>query len=420
MSDVFQSSYVNPTVIPEHTFSLGLPGTSVYYQFISNGFLPKNFIDFRNDTAFIVPSKILADLQDQNMINSNSSVDLFHLRLKIQNGYYWFGIRSNVSISFQYPKELFSLPLDGNFAFIGKNLDFSNLKMDATLYNEYSFGMAKEYNHWIFGGRVSLLQGLSNIQFDPKSFNIQIDTVNYDVVGHANGTLNTAGIPMNSAGDMSFDHAQSMSYITNYLTNFKNKGFALSLGATYKLDDKLSFSLAFSDFGYINWKDSVTNYTIKGNSTFPLDIVSNYLNDKKIDVDSILDEFNRDTIQKSYRTYLHPKYFLSANYKIFKRTIVGFSATGVYNKKLYPAYTLGLSQGVGRYFNLLATMSYNQKTIHNLGVGLVIKPGPVQIYVIADNVYPLINPLYTTNINVRFGMNFVFGRVKPAVGLPYR
>jgi hypothetical protein len=68
----------------------------------------------------------------------------------------------------------------------------------------------------------------------------------------------------------------------------------------------------------------------------------------------------------------------------------------------------------------LATISYNQKTINNLGVGLIIKPGPFQFYVIADNVYPAINPLYTTNGNIRVGMNLVFGRVKSAVGLPYR
>lgn len=100
--------------------------------------------------------------------------------------------------------------------------------------------------------------------------------------------------------------------------------------------------------------------------------------------------------------------------------MIGFSASGVYNKKLYPAYTFGISQGVGRFFNLLATMSYNQRTINNLGVGLMIKPGNFQFYVIADNAYPLINPLYLTNINVRVGLNLVFGRVKPSIGLPYR
>ena len=426
MSDVFQSSYVNPTIIPEHTFSLGLPGMSSFYgQFISNGFLPKNIIDFKNDGAHVVPDKLLSELTDKNLLYSGNSVDIFHLRFKVRNGYYWVGIRNNFNLSFQYPKDFLSLAIMGNEQFIGKSMDLGNLNIDATLYNEYSFGMAMEYNHWVFGGRISLLQGLSNIQFEPKSLNIEIDSSMYGQTMNANAQLNTAGIPKNSAGDPSIDHVQELDYITNYLTNFKNKGVSLSAGVTYKLNDRVKFSASFYDLGYISWKDSVTNYNLKGQSNFSgLNLLQSYLNgtDIKADtiVDSMLKDFNRDTTQNAYKTYLHPKFNVSVSYNLFRRTIIGLSASGVYNKKLYPAYTLGLSQGVGRFFNLLATISYNQKTINNLGVGLVIKPGPFQFYVIADNVYPAINPLYTTNANIRIGMNFVFGRVKHAVGLPYR
>ncbi len=426
MSDVFQSSYINPTVLPEHTFSLGLPGvSSIYTQVITNGFRPGKVISFRNDTTHIDLNKLLAELKDKNLIYSGTSVDIFHLRLKIRNGYYWFGVRNNLNVSFQYPKDFIELAMRGNASFIGRSLDFSNLNVDMTLYNEYSFGMAKEYNRWVFGGRISLLQGLSNIQFVPKSLNIKIDTLMFRETANADASLNMAGIPMNSSGSPSFDHVSELSYITDYLTSFKNKGFSLSAGVTYKLNDKLKFSASFYDLGFINWKDSVVNYTLKGQSSFSgLDVLKGYLNGTNIGadtvVDKMLDDFTRDTIHKSYKTYLNPKFNVSVSYNIFRRTTIGLSASGVYNKKLYPAVTLGLSQGLGRFLNLLTTISYNQKTINNLGVGFVIKPGPFQIYVITDNIYPAINPESFTNVNIRVGMNFVFGRVKQAVGLPYR
>jgi len=426
LRDVYQSSYINPTVIPEHTFSLGLPGnSSVYTQLISNGFRPGKVVDFKNDTLYISPSKLLSELSDKNLLYSGTSVDLFHLRIRIRNGFYWIGARTNVNVDFQYPKDFIELAIKGNQSFIGRNMDFSNLKLDATVYNEYSYGMALEYNRWIFGGRVSLLQGLANVQFDPKTLNMKIDTLNLRQTINSDARLNMAGIPMNGAGEPDFDKFSDVNYMTDYLTSFKNRGFALSAGATYKMTDRLRFSASFYDLGFIHWKDSVTNYNLKGNSNFSgIDILNDYLNGKDFDansiVDTILNDFNRDTVKKAYTTYLKPKFNLSVSYNLFRRTVVGFSASGVYNNKIYPAFTVGIQQGLGRFLNILATMSYNQKTIQNLGFGLVIKPGPMQIYIVTDNIFPIFNPNYTTNMNIRVGTNIVFGRVKPAAGLPYR
>lgn len=425
MRDIFQSSYINPSITPEHTFSLGFPGSSVYGQFITNGFVINNIAEFRNDTMHVDPNKLLNELKDNNMLFVGQNVDIFHLRTKIQNGYYWFAIRQNLNATFNYPKDLVGLALQGNAAYVGSSLDFSNLKVDVSLYNEYSFGMMKEFPKWSFGGRISLLQGLSNVRFDPEVLNIEIDTAMYGHYGHADAKLYTAGIPRNSAGDPSIDHVDDMNWITNYFTNFKNKGFALSGGVTYKYDDRTRLSFSFYDLGFINWKDSVQTYTLKGETDFNgLDMVAEWLYGGSVDVDSLLqameDDFTRDTIYSSYRTWLHPKFNLTASYDLARRTSLGFSFTGVYNSKFYPALTFGLQQGIGRWFNIIATASLNQRSFNNLGFGFMIKPGPTQIFIVADNLYPAINPLYTTNVNFRFGMNWVFGRVKQPEGMPYR
>jgi hypothetical protein len=47
----------------------------------------------------------------------------------------------------------------------------------------------------------------------------------------------------------------------------------------------------------------------------------------------------------------------------------------------------------------------------------MFKPGPVQFYLAADNLCPLISPMYATNVNVRAGVNLVFGKVKKEQGL---
>ena len=423
MPGVFQSSFVNPTVIPEHTFSMGY---SIYTQVVTNGFVPNNVLIFRDDTMHFDPNLLLDDLRDKNLFYMGENTDIFHIRTKILNGYYWFAIRQRMESSFFYPYDLFRMVIEGNEPYIGQTLDFSNLKIFTSLFNEYSFGMTKEYPHWIFGGRLSLLQGLSNINFNPTRLSIKVEDEMYGQLANADAQLRTSGIPKDGNGDPSFDHVEEPEWITDYFTNFKNKGFALSGGATYRYDDRTRISLSFRDVGFITWKDSIETYTLNGNTNFTgLDIMSDLLYGNDVEVDSIfeniLDEdFHRDTIYNKYTTWLNPKFNLTASYDLARRTTVGFSFSGVVNQKLYTALTLSLSQGIGRFFSIVGTASINQRSFTNLGLGLMLKPGPLQIFVVADNLYAAHNPLTTTNFNIRVGVNLVFGRINQPEGLPFR
>jgi hypothetical protein len=49
----------------------------------------------------------------------------------------------------------------------------------------------------------------------------------------------------------------------------------------------------------------------------------------------------------------------------------------------------------------------------------MIKPGPLQIFAIVDNAYPLINPLSTTNLNATGGDKPGICRVKQPEGMPF-
>ncbi len=123
MRNVFQASFVNPTVIPEHTFSTGF---SVFGQAITNGFLPQNVLDYRNDSMHVNLNGLLGDMNDKNLIFVGQNLDLFHVRYKVRNSYAWFAIRENLSVNLQYPRDLFSLAIDGNQPYI---VDFDKARL---------------------------------------------------------------------------------------------------------------------------------------------------------------------------------------------------------------------------------------------------------------------------------------------------
>ncbi len=425
--DVFQSSYLSPTVRPEHAVSIGLPGiSSVYTQVINNGFVPSAVAKKGIDTIFLSTEKILDNLRDVNLLNLSADIDIFHLRLRIYNWTCWLGVRQRHSLSFYYPKDLFDFTLRGNKHLVGKTIDFSGLGLNANLHREYSFGISTELNKWTIGGRISLLQGLSSLYLKPKMIKATIDEEDFDHNFEMDAILYSAGVPFTEDQMLNTDVFSDTDWLIGYMSRFRNPGASLAFGLSYKLNQKTSISFSFSDVGLIYWNDSTINYRAKGLTTFNgLDGLTSWLNGGELDIDTALNTFRKnltgEEFEGSFTTWLHPKFYLSTNYQLSNRTYVGAQLYATINRRIYPALAVGISQGFGRYLNFALTASMNQRTFTNLGFGMLIKPGPLQIYLGLDNFYsPLIDPLTFTNMNFRFGINLVFGRVKTPQGLPYR
>lgn len=444
MYNVFQSTYLNPAVRSEHSVSIGLPFlSSIQVQFIHNGFVPGSFLKLDGNTLYVSPNDLDKQLRNRNMLYANGAIDLFHIKFRIRNWDVWYASRQNHELALFYPKSMFSLFIEGNEQYADASMDLSPLGLNASIYREHTVGAATEWGKWVFGGRLSLMHGLTNAYFNPKKLSISVEGDMYALNVVSDATLKTSGIPGDSLKNADFSQFgdfdgmnvknladlrefMKTNYTANYFTRFRNPGIALSGGASYKFDARTTFTFAFSDLGFISWSDSTKVYSINGKSSFNgLDALGEAMGGAGFSPDSIVDQLlsnftTAETLADSYRVWLNPKFYLSASYQLAQRTYVGASFYGVVNRRLYPAFTLGITQGLGRVLNIALSASMNQRTISNVGLGLVLKPGPFQIYLLADNIYaPLVDPFTFTNMNFRVGMNLVFGRVKTPQGLPY-
>lgn len=426
-NDVFQSTYLNPTAQSSFTLSIGLPG--VYGQGIHNGFAPKDLLNIENGVLSITPSGVLNKLTHKNLFYTGFDVDVFHLKLRVYNWNYWLGVRQRHSASIHNPKGIFELLYYGNAHFIENPLDLSDFKANVSMFQEYTFGTSTQVNEWTFGGRLSFLSGLANAYVNPDNLRMDIDEDMYGVSINADGMLRSAGL-YSALTDSTFSF--NSTEIINYLTRFRNPGIALSLGATYQLDQRTTFSIAVNDLGFIHWNDEVANYRLKSNLEFNgFDILGDFLTGSELDFDALLEDlgeevemllpdFENPTDRYTYNRWLYPSFYLSANHQVARYTRVGVQMHGVINNKFYPSLSVGITQGVGRVFEVALLGSYNQRTMSNVGFGFVVKPGPFQIYMVADNIFaPIVNPLTITNVNFRFGINLVFGRTKTEKYLPY-
>lgn len=438
MGSVFQSTYYNPTSRAEHTVSIGLPGiSSVYFQAIHSGFVPSSIV--QRDTGGVIvlqPSLIPKELRDHNMISTDLSFDLFHLRIKSYNWDFWLGARQRVDLTLSYSGDMFRLLLDGTTKAFDENpnleanvFDFSKMGVNSTLFGEISIGGSAEVSQWVIGGSLNLLQGQANIHIKPDVFELTVDPEMYNLSFDAQGTIHSAGIPVryDSVEGLGLKEEINADWAISRLTHLRNPGVSLSGGAAYMLNHRTTFTFAFRDLGFIRWTDGVYNQNFDSQASFSgVDMLTALTGGEEgSSLDSLLKfddifAFEYTTDSLSYTTWLSPKFLLAAEYRLARRTSLGIQFFGVYNRSLHPALTLSASQGLGRFFSLHLSASYNQRTFRNLGFGLVVKPGPFQFYIVADNYYPVIDPLKLTNLNIRAGMNLVFGRVKRPEGLPYR
>ncbi len=118
---------------------------------------------------------------------------------------------------------------------------------------------------------------------------------------------------------------------------------------------------------------------------------------------------------------LHGQLYLNGQYKLTEATKVYGTMNMMMWKTVRTSLTAGIYHEIGRTFNITLNNTVQYNRFFNIGLGFMVKPGPVQFYFVADNIFagnfvryknvdtPL--PDYMTNANIRLGLNLVFGKV---------
>jgi hypothetical protein len=449
MDRLFQSSYTKPMAKREHKFSIGIPLiSSVYAGFSSSAFSLNNI---RKPGINGIDSLDLNLLRahvakGSNMIYAGGGFDVFHISYQTDKAIYSFNVSQQNSLLLAFPGSIASTPIEGNLNddFTGKNIDLSGLAMNTFAYNEYAFGYTSDWDKFTYGARVKILQGLYNVSYsaDKLDLNTQrnISRIDYDIDGAMQVTAdldatllslpNSLGSNTSTGTGLNFTPGD----ILGLSSSFKNVGAALDLGASYKYDEKWTFSFAANNLGFINWAGSISSeYHFKGTGSFQgfnlgpfiaggqqLSQI-NYGDTLTHTTQNIQNGLNGTRVRgNGYATALAPRFYLSARYHIHKNINLDATMTFFIYHKLYPAIGLSGQYNPSRLFSFTATTNLQFGVLH-FGAGIIFKPGPVQLYMIADNLAVLdilyLNvtesgtylPLTSQMMNVRVGMNIAFG-----------
>lgn len=409
MPNISQSSAIFPTNRPKYDVVIGLPGVSGVYLGMQNSAFSIGDI-YENKTIF--PSRLPGLTSGGNYLSLRNEVDLLHVRFRTRKLFWSVGGAVETQANMVLPHDFFRLFVEGNAPFVNTNTraDLSDLRFESYSYASAYIGLNAPIDadgKWIVGGRIRRLGGIAYGGITNNQLGITpTDPDNY-------GQAVNADYLMRFSSPVSLD-----SFSSNATPKFglNNGGWGADLGLTYQYSDRWKFSFAATNFGYINWKDNATSLSGRFNTInfngFTLDQLrdtADKFNGEAIG-DTLKNRFKADTTRGGFTTYLSPRLLLAASYELPSKTVLSLAAGGSFYNGFRPAATLNVYQPLGRLVDITAGVVYQNSRINNISAGLMLKPGPFQIYFVTDNMLGWISPVNTRMLNARVGLNLVFGK----------
>lgn len=419
---------LNPAYQPEYKTYIGLPGLSgISINYLNTGFNVQSVLRKNaQDSVYVDFNRFHKGLRRHNRIavSNENALFTFGLRLK-KNWYFTFDVTEKNDLLFSFNRDIFTFMLKGNTDYLGKTFDFGSLGLNGSLYSEFAVGLSKKVNDKLtVGGRVKFLRGIANVNSTKSKMSAYTSADGDRITLHSKQNIRVSAPLKYELSEDDFVDWNSIKLnddkLLTSLINTRNNGFAVDLGGEYQFMPKLKFYASLLDLGFIRWGSNT--HMFKQNTSFDWQgaDISNSINpdapgykeiDKAFDnlLDSLKDNFRFSDHQGNYTTMLHTKLYAGATYEVHKMLNVGglFKAT-MLGKTFYPSLTFSANSRLLR--NLAASVSYSTMfgSYANIGFGLTAKLGPLQLFVVTDNVLAA-NFTRARSLSTSFGINILTG-----------
>jgi len=434
MRGVPQANRINPAYQPDCKVYLGMPALSPLRFDLTSGSLAYEDVIFKSTTmdsliTFLHPEAdkqlFLSNLKEVNHINFDFGTSLASLGFRSKNSFISLDLTTRLETDIMYPGDLARMIIQGpdtagSFELRGTGLNLS-------VYNEVALGWSRNFGDKLsIGVRGKVLFGLVNMNTKSSTMHLTTSdslwTVTSDMQINVSTPVTTEALLGNSFElEQFFSDLGNISYgLEDVLANpgdffnTQNFGYAIDLGVNFRPFSQLQLSASVLDLGKMNWsKNTVTmnvqgEYEFRGLEVVPFQEIDSMMFQNMADS---LYGFVSGDIGSSYAYSLHPKIMLGAAFYPIPNISFGImSRTDLLPDGPLEKLTATANLTTGRFINLTLTYSYFLGYTKNLGAGLSFNVGPLNLYLISDNIgNNLLWPQESQSVNLWFGMNLCFG-----------
>ncbi len=424
-------------------FNFSLPLLSSIQASANSDFLYSNIIKKRplDGSKFLDVNSFLASLEEENNINLEAKFNILRFGFKVKESYVSFSVDEKINFDVGIKKELFQFLLNGNKD-LSNNQSIGGIMPSIAHTREISLGYVRKFkikdNYLNVGIKPKYYFGLADLNLNNElNYSNENDFSKIGVNVSGDGTFSGPIDITSDNGKLDFNNIESNFEISDYIANTSNSGLGFDFGFNYTMDigekddenkngealkkQKLKIDFSLVDIGKINWETNTKKlnyqlaYQYDGfDITNSLDSESdNYVSFGDLISDKI-DSIETDNIlnvqeNQSYSTSFKPKFYLNTSFIFSEKFSAGLLFNSL-NSGLFDDVNISVHSSLRLRDIVHLSASYSK--IGNMGLGLSLKGGPFQIYVLTDNLLGTTklasNPYEINDININFGINFVF------------
>ncbi len=424
MDNVAERSNMNPAFIPNCKFYLDfilLP--NLYFNVGTNNLTFNDLIYTQNGiatTAFHSKksiNKFYNSLHPTTDIKLNLGLNLLSFGFRVKQHYFTFDVGLNADTYVYLPKDMFKLALYGTPNANGVNsYDLSSLGIEASLYSRIGFGYMNKINdQWQIGFKVKALMGYANI--DTRINSLQLDASRHAWNLKTDGNIH-ATLPMTFASneDGGIDFSSAQLYNTNDLISllYKPSGYggSVDFGISYEPIPYLTISTSITDLGFIYWSKGAISGNMKGKHQ--IDELVNYTLGDTVPIgnqisetfqnlgEDILGTIHTNNYNNAYMTMMRANFYAGIEYGVLHNAIsFGLVNRLTFNNRRYQdEVTLALNLRPANWLKATIDYSFLNGRWGNLGLGLNLRMGIFNMYLLADYIPISFTRLHTETTKI--------------------
>jgi hypothetical protein len=419
--------FIGVPLLSQIHFNAGLTGFSAFDLFANDG------KDFNQKLSAIVYT-----MDAKDFFGFNQQLDIFSAGFTLKTLsekpiFISFGMYQESDVFFYFPKDYAVLAYEGNHNNLNRRFNLGDLSVNAEVLSVFHVGINKKINPKLTLGLRGKL---------------------YSSIVQASSTMNSGSFTTVEGADNSLKHIfdldmslqiSGLSFLensnsTNEVDVIKkrlllggNLGVGIDLGFTYEPAPEWTVDASLQDVGFINYSKDVKNYILNNyleydgiQSVFP-EVVSGqtaqeYWDEVKNEFEDL---FEIDSTSTYYTKWRPIRLNSSVGYNFGKKILKECNCldksdptfqnrVGVHMFAMKRPNHLQWALSTFYYRKLLkglqikATYTVDTYSFKNVGLGVSTALGPVQFYVMADNLLDYQNLAKSQSVSLQLGFNYIF------------